>query len=105
MEWGFSVSAFDPGGPDYYSYSSSYYYILLLLLFLFLLYYYYYYYYYNLYYYSHFYYEYYYYSSSGAWQNAWDVRCEVYGLYQDPPCTLNWGYMVPNSGYLGPYRG
>ena len=22
--------------------------------------------------------------------------------YQDPPCTLNWGYMVPNSGYLGP---
>ena len=27
------------------------------------------------------------------------------GLYQDPPCTLNWGYMVPNSGYLGPNRG
>ena len=26
-------------------------------------------------------------------------------MYQDPPCTLNWGYMVPNSGYLGPYRG
>ena len=22
-----------------------------------------------------------------------------------PPCTLNWGYMVPNSGYLGPNRG
>ena len=20
--------------------------------------------------------------------------------YQDLPCTLNWGYMVPNSGYL-----
>ena len=26
-------------------------------------------------------------------------------LYQDPPCTLNWGYMVPNSGYLGPNKG
>ena len=25
--------------------------------------------------------------------------------YQDPPCTFNWGYMVPNSGYLGPNRG
>ena len=25
--------------------------------------------------------------------------------YQDLPCTLNWGYMVPNSGYLGPNRG
>ena len=24
---------------------------------------------------------------------------------QDPPCTLNRGYMVPNSGYLGPNRG
>ena len=24
---------------------------------------------------------------------------------QDPPCTLNWGYMVPNSRYLGPNRG
>ena len=24
---------------------------------------------------------------------------------QDPPCTLNWGYMVPNNGYLGPNRG
>ena len=24
---------------------------------------------------------------------------------QDLPCTLNWGYMVPNSGYLGPNRG
>ena len=23
-------------------------------------------------------------------------------VYQDPPCTLNWGYMVPNSRYLGP---
>ena len=21
---------------------------------------------------------------------------------QDPPCTLDWGYMVPTSGYLGP---
>ena len=27
------------------------------------------------------------------------------GLYQDPPCTLNWGYMVPNGRYLGPNRG
>ena len=26
-------------------------------------------------------------------------------FYQDPPCTLNWGYMVANSGYLGPNRG
>ena len=26
-------------------------------------------------------------------------------IYQDPPCTLNWGYMVPNSGYLSPNRG
>ena len=25
--------------------------------------------------------------------------------YQDLPCTLNWGYMVPNSGYLSPNRG
>ena len=25
--------------------------------------------------------------------------------YQDLPCTLNWGYMVPNRGYLGPNRG
>ena len=24
---------------------------------------------------------------------------------QDLPSTLNWGYMVPNSGYLGPNRG
>ena len=24
---------------------------------------------------------------------------------QDPPCTLNWGYMVPNNGYLGLNRG
>ena len=27
------------------------------------------------------------------------------GNIQDPPCTLNWGYMVPSSGYLGPNRG
>ena len=26
-------------------------------------------------------------------------------LSLDPPCTLNWGYMVPNNGYLGPPRG
>ena len=26
-------------------------------------------------------------------------------VYRDLPCTLNWGYMVPNSGYLGPNRG
>ena len=25
--------------------------------------------------------------------------------YQDLPCTLNWGYMIPNSGYLGSNRG
>ena len=29
----------------------------------------------------------------------------TYELYQDLPCTLNWGYMAPNSGYLGPNRG
>ena len=23
-------------------------------------------------------------------------------IYQDPPCSLNWGYMVPNSRYLSP---
>ena len=33
-------------------------------------------------------------------------HCEIaINHLQDPPCTLNWGYMVPNSGYLGPYRG
>ena len=26
-------------------------------------------------------------------------------LNQDLPCTLHWGYVVPNSGYLGPNRG
>ena len=26
-------------------------------------------------------------------------------IYQNLPCTLNWGYMVPNSGYLSPNRG
>ena len=26
-------------------------------------------------------------------------------IYQDPPCTLNWGYMVPYCRYLGPNRG
>ena len=25
--------------------------------------------------------------------------------HQDPPSTLNWGYMLPNNGYLGPNRG
>ena len=25
-------------------------------------------------------------------------------MYQDLPSTLNWGYMVPNSGYLGPNK-
>ena len=25
-------------------------------------------------------------------------------IYQDPPCSLNWGYMVLNSRYLGPNR-
>ena len=25
-------------------------------------------------------------------------------IHQDPPCTLNWGYMVPNSRYLGRRR-
>ena len=26
-------------------------------------------------------------------------------IHQDPPCTLNWRYMVPNSRYLGPKGG
>ena len=26
-------------------------------------------------------------------------------IFQDPPCTLNWGYMLPNSRSLGPNRG
>ena len=26
-------------------------------------------------------------------------------VYQDPPCTLKLGYLVPNSGYLGSNRG
>ena len=26
-------------------------------------------------------------------------------LHLEPPCTLKLGYMVPNSGYLGPNRG
>ena len=25
-------------------------------------------------------------------------------MYKDPPSTLNWGYMVPNNGYLGPKK-
>ena len=28
-----------------------------------------------------------------------------FSIYQDLPCTLNWGFVVPNSGYLGPNRG
>ena len=26
-------------------------------------------------------------------------------VFQDPPYTLNWGDMVPDSGYLGPNKG
>ena len=26
-------------------------------------------------------------------------------IFQDPPSTLNWGYMAPDSGYLGPDKG
>ena len=33
------------------------------------------------------------------------VKANFRILYLDPPCTLNWGYMVLNSGYLGPNRG
>ena len=25
-------------------------------------------------------------------------------LFPDPPTTLNWGYMAPNTGQLGPNR-
>ena len=28
-----------------------------------------------------------------------------WAMSQDPPCTLELGYMVLNSGYLGPNRG
>ena len=31
----------------------------------------------------------------------WMQSCRLI-VYQDLPCTLSWGYMVPNSGYLGP---
>ena len=34
-----------------------------------------------------------------------DVTRLWVGTDQDLPRTLNWGYMVPNSGYLGPNRG
>ena len=53
---------------------------------------------------------------------VWRLGCGVWGAesasigpnamppnntssHHDPPCTLNWGYMVPNSRYLGPNRG
>ena len=36
---------------------------------------------------------------------AMQIVDTMFSDYQDPPCTLNWGYMVPNSGYLGPNRG
>ena len=43
------------------------------------------------------------------WYDPWDLSPKSYNLnrklYQDPPCTLNWGYMVPNSRYLGHNRG
>ena len=47
------------------------------------------------------------------WGLQGEVHCEVMVLWvwvqnpevQDPPGTLNWGYMVPHSGYLGPNRG
>ena len=36
------------------------------------------------------------------------ARGELLGVMgvecQDLTCTLNWGYMVPNSRYLGPNR-
>ena len=33
------------------------------------------------------------------------IILHTFGVYQDPPSTLSWGYMVPNNGYLGPNRG
>ena len=33
------------------------------------------------------------------------LREDTMAMFQDPPCTLNWGYMVPNNGYLGHNRG
>ena len=33
------------------------------------------------------------------------ILSTIFVTFQDPPSTLNWGYMVPNNGYLGPDRG
>ena len=35
-----------------------------------------------------------------------NFRLRAFSVYnQDSPCTLDWGYMIPNSGYLGPNSG
>ena len=34
-----------------------------------------------------------------------DIYNYTASVPQDLPCTLNWGYMVPNGRYLGPNRG
>ena len=38
-------------------------------------------------------------------EQAWKEETYYRVLYQDPPCTLKLGYMVPNSGYLASNRG
>ena len=43
-------------------------------------------------------------SDSGSWSDV-SLQYNLQFNYQDPPCTLNLGYMVPNSAYLGVYRG
>ena len=39
-----------------------------------------------------------------AWTALASSKTELVtsSVTKDPPCTLNWGYRVPNSGYLGP---
>ena len=40
----------------------------------------------------------------GAGLLQFATQCEVH-TSQDPPCALNWGFLVSNNGYLGPNRG
>ena len=40
-----------------------------------------------------------------GWPEGPQARYDIGVIFQDRPFTLNWGYMVPNSKYLGPNRG
>ena len=45
-------------------------------------------------------------SAVDPFSTLWDPRFLIKsGENQDPPSTLNWRYMVPNSRYLGPNKG